>query len=333
MTSAQLEPIPTNYESGYRDGVWVTAKDLFPDEDIQVAFEEGMKFFLIFTTYHLGPEPEERDGDTLKNLMGVEVTYAENEYLDEVWGLRLDKYVDLGTVRGRKEVRKMTRKGEFNHIDAVYGEANVKFISFVANFDELAEKILKYVNKQYKPTGLDADSAEVIRYYRPLEIPKSEKAWYSDGYWLDRDAFETQTLQDLDFLPQSDYPATAIVFTSSNYLTGNEADLGVFMMVYEELEMGSYAGGYSMESFDAFPYETEFRFLGFIGPQYQVPNLKSVETFLSSNEVLFEEYSRAYVDFFYAGKINTFSDLRDGIVEAILGWDDTTSVRKMNIFK
>ena len=333
MTAGQLEPIPTNYESGYRDGVWVTAADLYPDDDIVVEFDEGMKFFLIFTTYHLGPEPVERGGDLLKNLMGVEVTYAENEYLEEVWGLRLDKYVDLGTVRGRKEVRKMTKKGEFNHIDAVYGSANVKFISFVANFDELAEKILKYVNKQFKPVGLDADSAEVIRYYRPLEVPKTERAWYSDGYWLDRDGFETQTLQDLDYPPQTDFPATAIVFTSSNYLTGNEGSLGVFMLVYEELEMMSYAGGYSMESFDAFPYETEFRFLGFIGPHYQVPSLNSVETFLKSNEVFGDEYSRAYIDFFYAGKVNTFADLRDGIVEAILGWDDATSVRKMNIFK
>ena len=88
-----------------------------------------------------------------------------------------------------------------------------------------------------------------------------------------------------------------------------------------------------METFDAFPYETDFRFLGFIGPEYQIPSLRSIEVFLGANEILWNSYANTYTDWMYAGKVNSFSDLRPSIVEAILGWDDAERVRKMNIFK
>ena len=333
MTSAPLKPIPPNFEVGYEDGVWLIASELYPDEDQGPDFDAGLSFFLMFTTYHLGPVPKGMSEESPKNLMGVEVVYAENEFVEDIWGLRINKYVDLGTVRGRKQIKKMKKRGEFNHIDAVYGEGNVKYVGQMANFDDLAKAILKYVARNFKPSGLDEERAEIIQYYRPLEIPETEKAWYSDGYWLEKDSFEINTGQYIDLLPVSDeYPATAVVFTCSNYLTGNPAELGVFMIVYEELE-SSFAGSYSMETFDAFPYETDFRFLGFIGPEYQIPSLRSIEVFLGANEILWNSYANTYTDWMYAGKVNSFSDLRPSIVEAILGWDDAERVRKMNIFK
>jgi len=334
LTSAPLTAIPKNFEVGYEDGVWLIAKELYPEEDQGPDFDAGLSFFLMFTTYHLGPVSEGMSEDSPKNLMGVEVVYAENEFVEDIWGLRINKYVDLGTVRGRKQIKKMKKRGEFNHIDAVYGAENVKYVGQMANFDDLAKAILKYVNRNFKPSGLDEERAEIIQYYRPLEIPETEKAWYTEGTWLDKYSFETNTFIDLETLPASDtYPATAIVFTCSNYLTGNPAELGVFMIVYEELEITTPGGNYSFEQFDAFPYESDFRFLGFIGPEYQIPSLRSVEVFLGANEILWNSYANTYTDWKYAGKVNSFNDLRGKIIEAILGYDDAQTVSKMNIFK
>ncbi len=329
--SAPLATIPDFFESGYRDGVWLTEPELLFFED-DIDFSEGDLFFLMFTTYHLGDEPQ---GER-KNLMGVEVQYSEHELaaqgFRDIWGLKINKYVDLGTVRGRKEWRKMNKRGEFAHIEAVYGVGNVKYVGQCANFDELATDILKYVEKNFDAENLDADSAEVIRYFRPLEVPEQVKAWYTDGVWLQKEDFEINAALNLDYITP-EMPGVGIVFTSSNFLTGNEAELGVFVMVYHELPQQSVGGQWSMEMFDAYPDEGEFRFLGFIGPQYQVPSLPAVETFLDSNEIFWETFSRSMVDFSYAGKINTFADLRNAIAEAVVGYDNTTSIRKMNIFK
>tara|TARA_R110001592_G_scaffold139897_2_gene360361 strand:- start:1367 stop:2347 length:981 start_codon:yes stop_codon:yes gene_type:complete len=325
--SAQLPTIPDFFECGYREGVWLTEPELYDDFLDDIAFSEGDLFFLMFTTYHLGDEPQ---GER-KNLIGVEVQYSENLSMPDIWGLKINKYVDLGTVRGRKEWRKMNKRGEFAHIEAVYGVGNVKYVGQCANFDELASDILKYVEKNFEAENLDADSAEVIRYFRPLEVPEQCKAWYTDGVWLQKEDFEINAALNLDYITP-EMPGVGIVFTSSNFLTGNEAELGVFVMVYHELPRESTTFTSFMD-FDAYPDEGEFRFLGFIGPHYQIPSVTAVETFLGSNDEFWETFSESMVDFFYADKINTFADLRNGIAEAVVGYENTTSIRKMNIFK
>jgi hypothetical protein len=341
MVEFELNKLPDSVESGYREGVWlteldITNPDLINDEDLE--FEDGTLFFLIFTTNHLGAEPQ---GDR-KNLMGVELTYFENKKFIHDWGLKINKYVDLGTLRGKKEWKRKQRLGEFNHISATYGEGNVKFISFAANFDELAGKILRYVGHWFKPLNFETDAPNIIRYYRSLHIPETEKVWYSGGHWLDKESFEINVGINLEYLedtPSSEYIGlTGIIFTSNNFLVGNQADLGVFLMIFEELpDMGFFDGGGNFELIDFIPYQQNsqevFKFLGFIGPSYKVPNLYTIEEFLNGNDVLWEDLNKISIDFFYAGIINSFADLRPAIVESVVDWSNPTTVRKMNIFK
>jgi len=328
--TAQMAPVPDFFECGYRDGVWLTEPDmLFLDDDID--FSEGDMFFLMFTTYHLGDEPiGER-----KNLMGVEAQYSTHELADsgfsDLWGIKINKYVDLGTVRGRKEWRKLNKRGEFDHIEAVYGFDKVKYVGQCVNFDELAIQILRYVEKTFPAENLTADAAEVIRYYRPLEVPEEAKAWYSDGQWLTKYDFEVNGVINLDYITP-EMPGEAFIFTSNNFMKGNEAELGVFLLMYHELPSAFETGQWTVESGDFYPDEGEFRFLGFIGPHYQIPSLETVETYLNSNEVLWESFYNSRIDFTYLDKVNTFADLRDGIAESMLLFD-SASARKMNIFK
>ena len=340
MVNFELNKLPDSVESEYREGVWLTEldvsnPDLINEEGLE--FKDGTLFFLIFTTNHLGPEPQ---GER-KNLIGVELTYTENTKFIQDWGLKINKYVDLGTIRGKKEWKLKQRRGEFNHISATYGEGNVKFISFAANFDELAGKILKYVGRWFTPVNFETDVPKIIRYYRSLDIPETERVWYSGGHWLDKESFEINVginLEYLEDLPPSEYIGlTGIIFTSDNFLLGNPAELGVFMMVFDELPDSGGIGQYNMEVIDFIPYQQNsqevFRFLGFIGPSYKVPNLYTIEEFLNGNDMLWEDWNKKPIDFFYAGKINSFAELRPAIVESVVGWSNPTSVRKMNIFK
>ena len=102
MVNFELNKLPDSVESEYREGVWLTEldvsnPDLINEEGLE--FKDGTLFFLIFTTNHLGPEPQ---GER-KNLIGVELTYTENTKFIQDWGLKINKYVDLGTIRGKKE--------------------------------------------------------------------------------------------------------------------------------------------------------------------------------------------------------------------------------------
>ena len=327
-----IKVIPNFFESGYRDGVWVTDDDYFlQNPEGEFNFQDGERFFLYFTSYHLGPEPI---GDR-KNLIGVEIIYGTYNDLPDVWALKINKYVNLGTVRGNKEVKKMQRLGELGHLVSIYGVDNIKYIRSVANFDELTKDILKYVGNKFKPPNFDPEDSDVIRYYRPLEIPDDEKIWYSDRRWLDKFDFETNLAINLDLIPDNERDEGSIIlFTSSNFMLGNEAELGLFMIVYDEISLHPQytIGQEDVLDYDIFPREDSFRFLGFVGTTYQLPKLEVLEDLVKTNNGVFEEYYNTIMDFYYCGKINSFKELRPGIRESFLGWDNLETVRKMKVF-
>ena len=84
--------------------------------------------------------------------------------------------------------------------------------------------------------------------------------------------------------------------------------------------------------YDIFPRADSFRFLGFVGNNYQIPKIEILENLVKTNNCIFEEYYDTTMDFYYCGKINSFKELRPGIRESFLGWDTPQTVRKMKIF-
>ena len=105
MTSAPLDAIPKNFEVGYEDGVWLIASELYrrrPRPRLRC------RIIIFPHVYNLSSwtVPEGMSEESPKNLMGVEVVYAENEFVEDIWGLRINKYVDLGTVREERKLRK-----------------------------------------------------------------------------------------------------------------------------------------------------------------------------------------------------------------------------------
>tara|TARA_R110000851_G_scaffold113978_2_gene238848 strand:- start:621 stop:992 length:372 start_codon:yes stop_codon:yes gene_type:complete len=117
-------------------------------------------------------------------------------------------------------------------------------------------------------------------------------------------------------------------------MLGNEAELGLFMIVYDEISLHPQytIGQEDVMDYDIFPREDSFRFLGFVGTTYQLPKLEVLEDLVKTNNGVFEEYYNTIMDFYYCGKINSFKELRPGIRESFLGWDNLETVRKMKVF-
>ena len=320
MNDPIIGEIPDVYEVGYRDGVWVTKEDLFglePSPDFDDADNVDTLYFM-FTTHTLGPST----GMMVKNLIGVECQLYRNPVLEE-WALRLGNYRELGDISGKKDFRRLKRRGVFDHIYDLYGEQNVKFLSLVVDFDTLAIKIMRFMTSVFDLPNVDEDAAEVVRYFRPMDIPAEAKAWHSGSYWLGAEAWEIDMgldgLDDARFEHElSRAEPTGIVFVSNNIMVGNPEEMGVFTMVYGEIDQYLSGGSYSLNDLDAFPMEGDFRFLGFIGPSPRIPSTEAIEAFLSSNQLVFDYYARDVSDFYYVGKMPTFSDLKGPIEEAIV---------------
>ena len=171
--------------------------------------------------------------------------------------------------------------------------------------------------------NVDEDAAEVVRYFRPMDVPEDAKAWHSGSYWLGAEAWEIDMgldgLDDARFEHElSRAEPTGIVFVSNNIMVGNSEEMGVFIMVYGEIDQYLSGSSYSLNDLDAFPMEGDFRFLGFIAPSPRIPSAGSIEAFLNSHQLVFDYYARDVSDFYYVGKMPTFSDLKGPIEEAIV---------------
>ena len=318
-----LGAIPNNFEVGYRDGVWLTAKDL-ETQSPPIDFDSGERGFLIFTTQSLKTSNLQDDE---KELVGIEIVYAENEFLPDVWGVRINRYVSLGVVKGNKDYKRLKRQGEFNHLYDIYDEHNVRFIRFVANFERLAERILKNISFWHSPADMPTSSTfDIVRYYRPMTIPEEVDAWHSMYHWMDRDSFEINVMEILPKnLPET--TLNAFVFGCANLMKSAPTELGIFIITYDE-----YFYSYHLDETDLFPLRDSFRFLGFLGPAYHLKNVYSVETFLEDNWALWSEYENTDIKYHWCGTVSTFSDLRKIIPDVFL-YETDTQVQEMNIFK
>ena len=318
--------IPDYLESGYTDGVWLTNYELNLQSPT-IDYISGTRYFLMFTSTKID-SGEHLFGDR-KTLVGVELSLGKS-LIGDGWGIKINKYVNLGTVSGNSDWKRMNKKGDFEKIYTLYGEHFVKFVRFAPTFEMLAPKILKTTNLFFPELEITQESAEVVRYFRPISIPELENMSYSSGIWMDEEAFDINVIQ---VLPKtSDDSRKVYIFSCNNLIKSPASDvIGIFSVLYREVV---YNNKYNEK--DWYPVTSELRFLGFL-PDDSISTY-SITAFLEDNFVLeldsldhMEEYND--IPYFWCGEQENLFQLQDSIMDTIENPDDFWPVIEMDIFK